>query len=70
MPSSGLPIENLFEPFSNAKTQEISRLIIKNADHAMKQGMFIEWLESFVGAYNKTKDPTQAANAGITEWDL
>lgn len=71
MPSSGLPMENFAKKAkTNVQTGKIYKLIQSNAEHSMKQGLFIEWLENFVGAWNKTKDPFQAANAGIIEWDM
>ncbi len=71
MPSSGLPIEHFYkEGQSDEEARELYFLIQSNAQHAIKMGLFSEWLESFVGAWNKTHDGVQAANAGIIEWDL
>ena len=72
MPSSGLPIETIvsMDRRQGKRSQKAAKLIQDNAEHAIKNGLFIEWLESFVGAWNKTKDPFQAANAGIIEWDM
>ena len=63
MPSAGLPIENILNPRMNKTKLKAARLILSNAEHAIKNGLFIEWLESFVGAWNETKDPFQAVNA-------
>jgi hypothetical protein len=70
MPSSGLPIENIVLHGDDAATQKTARYIEECAKRAMKLGLFAEWLESFVGAWNKTKDPIQSANAGLIEWDM
>jgi hypothetical protein len=70
MPSSGLPIENFFVLESNEANSLAARRIVADAERAMDRGMFTEWLESFVGAWNATHDPIQASLAGITEWDL
>lgn len=83
MPSSGLPITNLFaslcekEPTNDEENlklrQEQHRAAVYVTDaarRAMEYGLFVEWLQSFVGAFNETKDPYKAAQAGIIEWDL
>lgn len=68
MPSSGYPIENLFQNIPI--TFETANLLIKRAELAMEHGLFIEWLESFIGAWNATKDPLIASMAGLDEWDM
>lgn len=71
MPSSGYPIENLSEKAAAPEDErELFLLFEKNAKRAMEYGLFSEWLSCFVGAWNTTKDPWEAAWAGITEWDL
>jgi hypothetical protein len=70
MPSSGLPIETILKFRSDKKNHKVAELITANAEHAIRNGLFVEWLESFVGAWKKTKDPIQSANAGIIEWDM
>jgi hypothetical protein len=80
MPSSGLKIESFCvdEPEDKVAWEETYKVIEQNSNHAWRSGMFIEWLESFVGAYNELraqgKSPNYAANvashAGIEEWDL
>jgi len=55
MPSSGYPIES-FEHLTNEGTDIMWKVIYENAKHAMNNGLFIEWLESFVGAYNHIKN--------------
>jgi hypothetical protein len=71
MPSAGLPIESFIkEDTANEETQRIRNHIYYAAKTAISYGMFNEWLESFVGAWNATKDPRQAADAGLIEWDM
>jgi hypothetical protein len=71
MPSSGLPIENFHKDGqSDEDARKMYLRIQQDAAHALKLGLFCEWLESFVGAWNATKDPIQASTAGITEWDM
>lgn len=70
MPSSGLPMETILNLRTDKENTKAAKLIISNATHAMELGLFVEWLESFVGAWKKTKDPIQSANAGIIEWDM
>jgi len=71
MPSSGLPIENLsVNATDNEEERKIYDRINSDAKYAMESGMFIEWLESFIGAWNKTANPYAASQAGITEWDM
>lgn len=71
MPSSGLPMESLIKvDMENEEMRKIYVYVTKQAMHAVKLGMFTEWLESFLGAWNSTHDPIQAANAGIIEWDM
>lgn len=50
MPSSGYPMET-FEHLTVNETTKLMQVIEENAEHALETGMFIEWLESFVGAY-------------------
>lgn len=71
MPSSGLPMENIFHEKENAEeAHEDARVVIEAAEHAMKHGLFCEWLECFVGAWNEKKDVRLAAWAGLEEWDM
>ncbi len=44
--------------------------VLECARHAMKLHMFIEWMESFIAAWEQTKDARVSANAGIIEWDM
>ena len=71
MPSSGLPIVSII-PYGteNDEMGRIYRKVTEDAAHALKMGLFTEWLESFIGAWNKTHDPIQSSNAGIIEWDM
>jgi|HubBroStandDraft_1064217.scaffolds.fasta_scaffold776981_3 hypothetical protein len=70
MPSAGLPIENLMTFEDDEENRKLALRFETDAKHALKLGMFTEWLESFVGAWNATKDPVQASSAGIIEWDM
>lgn len=77
MPSSGYGMEDFFadvkseEGLTEEQMCQVLAVNINNAAKiAMEQGLFVEWLESFVAAWNKTKDPWIAAEAGLTEWDL
>jgi hypothetical protein len=64
-------MENLLAGSSNEKEEgRIIAHITGCAEAAIKYGLFFEWLESFVGAWNETKNPYVAANAGRTEWDF
>jgi hypothetical protein len=78
MPSSGYPMEDL-NP-NNPQERALLVAVYQNAKHAMSMHMFVEWLESFIGAYNHIlatepdKSKVEAANiasqAGIIEWDM
>jgi hypothetical protein len=78
MPSSGYPIEDL-NP-NNSQERAMLVTVYLNAKHAMGLHMFLEWLESFIGAYNhiRTTEPSRskveaaniASQAGIIEWDM
>jgi hypothetical protein len=70
MPSSGLPIENLMVLPTDEENYKLCLRFAADARHALNLGLFTEWLESFVGAWNSTKDPVQASSAGIIEWDM
>lgn len=71
MPSSGLPIESFTNTaMTDKEAHEMYRHIERASDTAKSYGLFAEWLESFVGAYNATKDPHQAAEAGLIECDM
>ncbi len=71
MPSSGLPMENIFHTKQNPKeVMEDVQYVHQAAERALQHGLFAEWLESFVGAWNATKDVRKAAWAGLEEWDL
>lgn len=71
MPSSGQPIANLCEKLEgNEVEHEAAVHITHAAATALHYGLFFEWLQSFVGAWNATKDPHLAAEAGLEEWDM
>jgi hypothetical protein len=36
----------------------------------MESQLFIEWLESFIGAWVETEDSDIASWAGLEEWDM
>jgi hypothetical protein len=69
MPSAGLPIENLLVG-NYTEDRELALRFENDAKRALELGLFTEWLESFVGAWNATKDPIKASSAGIIEWDM
>lgn len=73
MPSSGYGIEWLIPHETEQDKKEHhgrATRLVERAKHAMDSGMFIEWLESFVAAWNQTKDVDIASWAGLEEWDL
>lgn len=70
MPSSGLPMENLFRKGEEAKSNEDAIFVVNAAKRAMEHGLFCEWLECFVGAWNESKDVRKAAWSGLEEWDM
>lgn len=82
MPSTGFPMEDFDDALEPEVDWTISvKIIENNAKRAMQVGLFIEWLECFVGAYNKIKDDPRyghalidrvnvASQAGIIEWDM
>jgi len=72
MPSSGTPIENIFndEKCTRAELTRQRQHLTEAVQTAMGHGMLVEWLESFVGAWNATKNVTEAINAGLIEWDM
>jgi hypothetical protein len=64
-------MENIFHVKDDAKeTHEDAAFVIEAAKTAMGHGLFPEWLECFVGAWNETKDVRKAAWAGLEEWDM
>lgn len=75
MPSSGYGIENLL-PYDLGTDEGRKQFtlgaqaILSSAQYAIDSGLFVEWLESFVAAWNKTKDPLISAEAGLIEWDM
>lgn len=69
MPSSGYGMTNLFAEEPKKQHEQVIRLI-ERAKAAMKEGLFPEWLECFVAAWEKTHDVDEASFAGIVEWDL
>lgn len=70
MPSSGYGIVDLFEKVAQEHQHTAALVVLECAEIARKHGLFIEWLESFVAAWEKTHDCVIAANAGLHEWDM
>lgn len=77
MPSSGYGMEDFFSGVvgeQNLSEEQMCQVLalnlINSAKVAMEHGLFVEWLECFVSAWNKTKDPWIAAEAGLIEWDM
>jgi hypothetical protein len=70
MPSSGLPIENLLAGLSDKESRVMCMRFSMDARRALELGMFTEWLECFVGAWNKTHNANMASEAGLIEWDM
>lgn len=70
MPSSGYKIVSILNNENNNENGKCAKAVIERAKVAMKHGLFIEWLESFLGAWEETKDPWIASMAGLEEWDM
>jgi hypothetical protein len=77
MPSSGYPMEDLIGTWTEEEGHVTTPETLKTGNYisdcikqATKYGLEVEWLESFVGAWNQTHDIYIACNAGIEEWDL
>lgn len=78
MPSSGFPMEDFSHETVDQNTVCLRVALEQRAQTALKNGLFTEWLESFVGAYNSLVDQGQpnwdaamiASYAGIVEWDM
>ena len=75
MPSSGYGMVDLLggetnTPEGQAEHHRRARCLIDCAEVAMRAGLFVEWLESFVAAHGKGANVYEAAQAGIIEWDL
>lgn len=76
MPSSGYGLVSLL-PFPTEGDLEAQRAYTDAMQHlgycaqvALENGLFAEWMSSFLAAWETTKDVIVAANAGIIEWDL
>lgn len=75
MPSSGYGLVDLIGEHCNDQESQqrhydkVKRLCLR-AKLAMDTGMFTEWLESFLAAWEETKDVDIASFAGLEEWDL
>lgn len=70
MPSSGYGIIDLIRTDNPDEHYAKVTRLNERAEHAMSLGMFCEWLESFVAAWEKTKDVDIASYAGLEEWDM
>jgi hypothetical protein len=70
MPSSGYGMTDILEGIPLDQRHKFAQVVEACAQIAMRQGLFIEWLESFLSAWAATKNPVVAANAGLEEWDL
>jgi len=75
MPSSGYGLTDVIREHCNDRESQerhyakVQRLV-KRAKLAMEHGMFTEWLESFLAAWEETKDVDIASWAGLEEWDM
>ena len=70
MPSSGYGFVDLLGDLAPERRHEAARYIAEQARIATTHGLFIEWLECFLAAWEATKDPYEAASAGGQEWDF
>ena len=75
MPSSGYGRADLLGVDASTTAGQIeegrrARYLIDCAEVAMRAGLFVEWLESFVAAREQGADVYEAARAGIVELDL
>ncbi len=70
MPSSGYGSVDLFEKVAQNHLDTAANVVRECAEIARKHGLFIEWLESFLAAWETTHDVVIAANAGLHEWDM
>lgn len=67
MPSSGYGgVMLVGGPEDSAKAVRL----IERAKLAMSRGFFVEWLESFLAAWEATHDLDIASWAGLEEWDM
>lgn len=70
MPSSGYGMVHVLLCLPPERRHLAARLIEERAKEAMKHGLFVEWLECFLAAWEKTGDPFIASDAGGQEWDF
>lgn len=70
MPSSGYKSVSILNMDNHQEQAKCAKAIIARAKIAMNHGLFVEWLESFLGAWEETKDPWIASMAGLDEWDM
>ena len=69
MPSSGYGSVDIFQKIKPTPKMP-AKWIVDRVKVAMEHGLFIEWLESFLAAWEQTKDPFIASWAGLDEWDM
>ena len=75
MPSSGYGRVDLIREDCNTDESQAEhcrkvRHLKEAMEIVLKNGFFVEWLESFIPAWNKTQDVDIARWAGFEEWDL
>lgn len=70
MPSSGYKSVSIINTDNPKEHYKCAQTILHRAKIAMNHGLFIEWLESFLGAWEETNDPWIASMAGLDEWDM
>ena len=70
MPSSGFGMVNVLLDLPPENWHQAAQYIEQQAKEAMKHGLFVEWLECFLAAWEKTGNPYVAAASGGAEWDF
>lgn len=67
MPSSGYGSVMLV---GGPEDQDKAKRLVDRAKLAMRGGLFVEWMESFLAAWEQTHDVDIASWAGLEEWDM
>jgi truncated hemoglobin YjbI len=70
VPSSGYGMTHVLIGIAVERRHEAAKYILERAQTAMTHGLFVEWLECFLAAWEETNDPFAAASAGGEEWDF
>ena len=70
MPSSGYGITDVIKADDPKEHYTRAKAITEAAQIALGMGMFVEWLESFVAAFQQGADAYECASAGLIEWDM